>query len=667
MKVNGMDNCTTTGLRWGRGFSAVAALVILGAAGVGAGGCARGPAVITDQALPLRRVVVYRNGVGYFERQGRVEGDHVRFRVLQSDVGDFLATLAVMEQGGSSVRAAAFPMPAEPTSGGEETTPAPPTNARREVNLALDGRGHDLVVGYTVETPIWRPSYRLVFSERGGAQVQAWGIVQNLSGEDWRDVRLSLVAGSPVSFRSELAEAVIPQRPVVTDRGAVIDAVPQGETTLAEAPPPPPPPPEPSPEPAAAEASAAMTGGVRTRAPRAQPSRPAPPRRAMGPGGGGGRAYDAMEGEYARAPAAPPPSQAPRNLAALAALAVQGGATRYDLPNRVTIPDRTATMVMLVARDLPGERLYLFAPDPGVGASTQHPFHVARFENRTGAMLERGPIAIFEEGAFLGQGMLEPMPDAATTTVPFALERGLAVEHSTRGAMEGARLVRMQREALTIERYLVNRTTYQVRNGLDRPVRLLLRHAVGSHQQLFEPPPGTENTPGNALVPVQVDRHGRAEMVVVVRTPIPQRVELSDPNAVTALEAWLSTANPPAAVAQSVRTALDLRRQMTELTAERDTQVRRRDDLQQNTNETRENLRAIQRNAQATDLRQQLTTRLARIATELDQITRRIVELDTQIGERRVRLAETVRGIDIDTTARPASTTAPATPASPAP
>lgn len=378
----------------------------------------------------------------------------------------------------------------------------------------------------------------------------------------------------------------------------------------------------------------------------------------------GRAAYDdlsALEGDAPSAPPPPPPplSQAPRNLASLAALAVQGGATRYDLPNRVTVPDRSATMVMLAARDLPGERMYLFAPDPGVGDSTRHPFHVARFENRTGAMLERGPIAIFEEGAFLGQGMLEPLPDAATTTVPFALERGLAVEHSAASAMEGARLVRMLREVLTIERFLVTRTTYRVRNGLDRGVRVMLRHPVAANQQLFEPPAGTETSNGNALVPVQVDRLGRAEVVVVVRTPIPQRVELAHADAVTALEAWLAQGNPPAAVAQTVRAALDLRRQMTELTTERDTQVQRRDDLQQTTNETRENLRAIQRNAQANDLRQQLTARLARSATELDQITRRIVELDTQIGERRVRLAETVRGIDIDTTARPAATPTP--------
>ena len=53
---------------------------------------------------------------------------------------------------------------------------------------------------------------------------------------------------------------------------------------------------------------------------------------------------------------------------------------------------------------------------------------MARFTNKSGGLLERGPIAIFEAGAFLGQGMVDPLPDGATTTVPFALERSLAVE-----------------------------------------------------------------------------------------------------------------------------------------------------------------------------------------------------------------------------------------------
>ena len=77
---------------------------------------------------------------------------------------------------------------------------------------------------------------------------------------------------------------------------------------------------------------------------------------------------------------------------------MQAGATRYDLPAPVTIPDKSATMVMLLDRPIPGEAISLFAPDGGVPDSASHPFRVARFTNKTGGLLERGPLAIFSRG-----------------------------------------------------------------------------------------------------------------------------------------------------------------------------------------------------------------------------------------------------------------------------
>ena len=181
-------------------------------------GCARGPNLSVD-GLPLRKVVVYRNGVGYFERAGMVDGDTVQFRMRQRMVGDFLATLAIVERGGSTVHAASFPLD---VSKDDASAPDPqfmrmldawqhPEHALdarnsgrdklRDVILRLDGKQHDLAVGYVAATPVWRPSYRIVVQD-GGADLQAWGIVENLSGEDWKDVDLTLVAGATLAPRS---------------------------------------------------------------------------------------------------------------------------------------------------------------------------------------------------------------------------------------------------------------------------------------------------------------------------------------------------------------------------------------------------------------------------------------------------------------------------------
>src|SRR5947207_13577506 len=87
-----------------KAWGAAVALLLSAAAG-----CVRQPAV-SAEGLSLRRVVIYRNGVGYFERAGHIEADKVYFKVKGREVGDFLATLAVIEKGGSSVRSASFPI-----------------------------------------------------------------------------------------------------------------------------------------------------------------------------------------------------------------------------------------------------------------------------------------------------------------------------------------------------------------------------------------------------------------------------------------------------------------------------------------------------------------------------------------------------------------------------
>ena len=75
--------------------------VILTIALLAGSSCASGPPVTADD-LKLKRVVIYRNGVAYFEREGRVQGERVRFQVRGDEVGDFLASFAVIEKGGSS-------------------------------------------------------------------------------------------------------------------------------------------------------------------------------------------------------------------------------------------------------------------------------------------------------------------------------------------------------------------------------------------------------------------------------------------------------------------------------------------------------------------------------------------------------------------------------------
>jgi hypothetical protein len=645
-----------------RMLAAMAASVI----GALTAGCGR-QAIATTDALPVQRVVIYRNGVAYFERGGHVDRDEVRFKMKQSEVGDFLATLAVMERGGSSVRAAAFPLKMEDDSN-DAKPPRDKTADEKKgletVVLSLDGRAHDLQVGYVAESPVWRPSYRLVIRPNGDADLQAWGIVENLSGEDWKSVKLTLIAGAPLAFEADLGTPVIPPRPRVTDQGEVIASVPHGETSLRQEAEPPPP----APTTVAVDEEQMQTAGGGGSGPRVMNAQKPKVSAARGVRKAVSPAADAP----AQAPASPaanagsfrfsssaasPALSPPRNLRSLAAVAVEGGSTRYDLPIPVTIPDESATMVLLLSRPVSGEALFLFAPDGGVPDSTSHPFRVARFTNGVGGVLERGPIAVFEEGAFLGQGMVDPLPPGATATVPFALERAVAIDQDRKFDEQGERVAKIENGELTIERDSVIQTKYRMRNGGDTPAKLLVKHPRISGARLFAPPLGTEDNvgTGSALVPTKIAPHATAELVVDERATTRRGTDWFGAIAENAIKAYLADAKSDRDVVKKLTAAWVVRNEIVKKVEERNKLQQESTTLSLATEETRRNLRAIEKNKTAEALRQKLTTRLAEAAVRLDDLNRRIVEIDSKHAELGVLFKEAIRDIKVTVTAPPPS------------
>ena len=617
-------------------------------------GCAKSALVQSD--LPLQRVVIYRNGVAYFERGGRVDKSEIRFKMKEHTVGDFLATLAVMERGGSSVKSAAFPLDhdderdAKPRSLMSEDE----KKKLRNVLLSLDGEEHDLLLGYIAAAPVWRPSYRVVVQANGEAELQAWGIVQNLSGEDWKNVRLSLVAGAPIAFQAQLATSTIPNRPVITDEGEVVAAVPMSELSLSkdDAKPPPPEPKKAEEKEAGGEFDSddglAASGFGRgssgdmptTKLGKQRPKRGAKP-----------SLPTASAPAPAFVPPPPPPTSTPRNVRSLASVAVESGSTRYDIPTPVTIPDESATMVLLVSQRVPGEALFLFAPEGGVSDSMSHPFRVVRFTNRTKGILERGPIAVFESGAFLGQGLVDPLPADATATVPFALDRAIAVESGRKFDETGERIERIVNGALTIERDSVTKTTYKVQNGSADPIKLLVKHARIHDARLHEPPQGTDDNvgTGHALVPVSVKAKSTGELLVDERATVQRYVDWFSVQAEQAIKNYIADSRADAPTVERLKELLELRSKILHLRDKKYKLDREQQQRRESKEESESALHSIARNkgAEVEVLRKRLANRLHEALARLDDINKDLVTIGVQLSDLDVQFRDATRAIHI--------------------
>ena len=89
---------------------------------------------------------------------------------------------------------------------------------KKAVSLNFVGEGkRNVRVGYVIENPIWKTSYRLVLGKEKEDKpfLQGWAVVENATDEDWKDVRMALVSGRPISFQMDLYTPLYVPRPTV--------------------------------------------------------------------------------------------------------------------------------------------------------------------------------------------------------------------------------------------------------------------------------------------------------------------------------------------------------------------------------------------------------------------------------------------------------------------
>ncbi|HET9992001.1 MAG TPA: OmpA family protein, partial [Kofleriaceae bacterium] len=145
--------------------------------------------------VSLGRVVVYRNGVAYYERRAFVTGGMLTVSVPRDRVDDFLKSLTVVD----SISGKPLPISIPRQQEGDGT------NLVMKLELPPEAKGRaEVVLTYVTESPSWKPSYRVAVGDKGKVMLEGWAIVDNTSGEDWKGVMVGVGSSSALSFKYDL-------------------------------------------------------------------------------------------------------------------------------------------------------------------------------------------------------------------------------------------------------------------------------------------------------------------------------------------------------------------------------------------------------------------------------------------------------------------------------
>ncbi len=171
----------------------------------------------------LGRVVIYRNGVAFYERNATVEDGKVTVRVPRDRVDDFLKSLTVVDR--ASKKPLSVTIPRSQSEDGTYLT----------MTLETPGAQHaQVLLTYVTEAPAWKPSYRVVVGKEGKVMLEGWAVVDNTTTEDWKGVLVGVGASSALAFRYDLWSVRTIDRDLLQGEEKFAVAPPTGVSPYAE-------------------------------------------------------------------------------------------------------------------------------------------------------------------------------------------------------------------------------------------------------------------------------------------------------------------------------------------------------------------------------------------------------------------------------------------------
>src|SRR5215470_4127862 len=117
----------------------------------------------------LGRIVIYRNGVAFYERRATVVDGKLAVHVPRDRVDDFLKSLTVVDPATRKPVSVSIPRQQADEGGYLTMTLETPDPHRTDVLLT-----------YVTEAPAWKPSYRVVVGGTGKVMLEGWAIVDNV-------------------------------------------------------------------------------------------------------------------------------------------------------------------------------------------------------------------------------------------------------------------------------------------------------------------------------------------------------------------------------------------------------------------------------------------------------------------------------------------------------
>jgi hypothetical protein len=470
-------------------------------------------------------------------------------------------------------------------------------------------------IGYVVEAPIWKTSYRLLLNDKGsGGSLQGWAIVENQTESDWNGVSLSLVSGRPISFMMDLYRPLYSTRPTI---------VPEFFAGL---------------RPQMYEAAMADS--------MARVPLPAP-----APGGAGGRGG---AGQTRRLESREVPAQlneivvtsladaridAAASVGAVAAAAKLGELFQYTVAD-VTLARQKSAMLPIVTDSVELERLSIY----NSAVLRTNPLNGVRVKNTTGKHLLQGPVTVLEKGSYAGDARIDNLPPGQERLLSYGVDLDIIVDDTKNAQTSSVVAARINRGMLWLDRKLVSTREYAAENKGTNDKTLVIEHPFRAGWKLVDTQKPVETTPSVYRFKGSAPAGKVSTLVVKEELTTSETISLLS-TAAAQLLTYSKTTQIPPRIRDAIARAVQLKQAMEDLERQRATRDGELAEITTEQTRIRENMKTV---TPSTQYYERLLTKLNEQESTIERLQQERDSLASRRDAARKELEEYLDGLTLE-------------------
>ncbi|MCP3136179.1 hypothetical protein [Pyxidicoccus xibeiensis] len=274
----------------------------------------------------------------------------------------------------------------------------------------------------------------------------------------------------------------------------------------------------------------------------------------------------------------------------------------------------------------------------------KNPMACIELKNTTGLTLEGGPVTVSEDERYVGEAMLDTMKPHDRRFVPYAVELGCVVSVEDRTEDGPVFKAMVHRGILVVEYFHVRKTKYVVRNKAPRAQVLYVEHPRTGWELMKDAPEPAETTDGFWRFKRELAASANDELVVVERT-LGQRQYLISNIGLDEVTYFVSSRYVDRQVADALREVVALGQRVASLSEEEERLTEEREQLFKDQERIRSNIESLKSGASQRELAERFVAKLNEQEDRLEAIGRELARVEKEQQAAQAELNKRIQAI----------------------